>query len=219
MPMTFHFCRCIPPGPDLDLSTISYSSSLQLEIDNLKSNRPYPRNIISWSCNPALPRSKGASEKCTACIQPSIIPTLPQIIIHELFSPPYTPGTNLQYTVCSSLNALSFSLLQGYHRPSLIQGCTSSPSAYLVAMMSPQALHRRFSSSAPNSSTTAFTCVPKSVHTNCFSQTTPLQPRQYHRMISTAPFARGCSITTPTVSLNRTGQCGVLAGSKKMEPS
>ena len=39
-----HFRRCIPRGPDLDFSTISYSSSLQLEIDNLKSNRSYPRN-------------------------------------------------------------------------------------------------------------------------------------------------------------------------------
>lgn len=100
-----------------------------------------------------------------------------------------------------------------------VGGCTSSPSAYLEAAMLPHDLHRRFSSSAPNSSTTAFTCVPRSVHTKCFSQTTSLQLRQYHRIMSTASLARGCSITTPTVSLNLTGQCGVLAGSKKMEPS
>ncbi|KAL4802930.1 hypothetical protein BDV18DRAFT_153953 [Aspergillus unguis] len=71
-------------------------------------------------------------------------------------------------------------------------------------------------SSPPNSSTTAFTCVPKSVHTNLFFQTTfpshsffPL--RQYHLISSSAPSFRGCSSTTPTVSLNLTGQCGVFA--------
>ncbi|KAL2814824.1 hypothetical protein BJX63DRAFT_420682 [Aspergillus granulosus] len=75
----------------------------------------------------------------------------------------------------------------------------------------PHSLHTLFSSSPANSSTTSFTCVPKSVHTNSFSHTTPSHPLQYHRIVSTAPSGRGCSNTTPTVSLNRTGQCGVLA--------
>ncbi|KAL3475395.1 hypothetical protein BJX99DRAFT_247599 [Aspergillus californicus] len=74
----------------------------------------------------------------------------------------------------------------------------------------PHALHFLLSSSPPNSSTTSFTCVPKSVHTNLFSQTTSPHPsfRQYHRILSSAPTALGCSKTTPTVSRNRTGQCG-----------
>lgn len=98
-------------------------------------------------------------------------------------------------------------------------GCTISPSPYFVAATSPHVLHRLFSSSAPNSSTTSLTCVPRSVQTKRFSHTTPLQFLQYHRITSTAFSARGCSITTPTVSLKRTGQCGVFAGSRKIEPS
>ncbi|PYI06185.1 18S rRNA biogenesis protein [Aspergillus sclerotiicarbonarius CBS 121057] len=95
------------------------------------------------------------------------------------------------------------------HHSGTLGGCTNSPSAYLVCATVPHALHVRFSSSAPNSSTTAFTCVPRSVHTNRFSHTISPQLLQYHRIASTASWGRGCSITTPTVSLNRTGQCGI----------
>ncbi|KAL4913819.1 hypothetical protein BDW62DRAFT_213931 [Aspergillus aurantiobrunneus] len=76
----------------------------------------------------------------------------------------------------------------------------------------PQALQVLFPSSPANSSTTSFTCVPKSVQTNLFSHTIPPHPRQYHRIVSSAPSPRGCSITTPTVSLNLTGQCGMPSG-------
>ncbi|KAL4784679.1 hypothetical protein BJX76DRAFT_347591 [Aspergillus varians] len=74
----------------------------------------------------------------------------------------------------------------------------------------PTDLHVLFASSPANSSTTSFTCVPRSVQTNLFSHTIPTHPRQYHRIASSAPSALGCSITTPTVSRNRTGQCGPL---------
>ncbi|KAE8145087.1 18S rRNA biogenesis protein [Aspergillus avenaceus] len=77
-------------------------------------------------------------------------------------------------------------------------GWTTSPSSYLVFATVPHALQVRFSWSAPNSSTTSFTCVPRSVHTNRFSQTICPQLLQYHRMVSTAPFSRGTSRTTPT---------------------
>ncbi|KAL4957811.1 hypothetical protein BDW69DRAFT_191322 [Aspergillus filifer] len=72
-----------------------------------------------------------------------------------------------------------------------------------------------------NSSTTALTCVPKSVHTNLFSQTICPHPgfRQYHLIASSAPSFLGISKTTPTVSANRTGQCGVFAGRRKRDPS
>ncbi|KAL4798221.1 hypothetical protein BDV19DRAFT_377129 [Aspergillus venezuelensis] len=72
-----------------------------------------------------------------------------------------------------------------------------------------------------NSSTTALTCVPKSVHTNLFSQIILPHPgfRQYHLIASSAPSCLGISKTTPTVSANRTGQCGVFAGRRKRDPS
>ncbi|KAL4944317.1 hypothetical protein BDV06DRAFT_210325 [Aspergillus oleicola] len=78
------------------------------------------------------------------------------------------------------------------------------------AKWSPQVL--LFSSPPLNSSTTALTCVPKSVQMNLFSQTTSPHPsfRQYHLIASSAPSFLGISKTTPTVSLNLTGQCGNL---------
>src|SRR5215471_8496820 len=98
-------------------------------------------------------------------------------------------------------------------------GCTTSPSACLTCAITPQALQVLFASSASNSSTTSLTCVPRSVHTNTFSHTTPPHPLQYHLIVSVAPSALGTSKTTPTVSAKRTGQCGVFAGSKNNEPS
>ncbi|KAL4977779.1 hypothetical protein BDW66DRAFT_158635 [Aspergillus desertorum] len=64
----------------------------------------------------------------------------------------------------------------------------------------PHALHVLFPSSPANSSTTSFTCVPKSVHTNLFSQTISPHPsfRQYHLITSSAFPGLGCSMTTPT---------------------
>ncbi|KAE8136030.1 18S rRNA biogenesis protein [Aspergillus pseudotamarii] len=53
-----------------------------------------------------------------------------------------------------------------------------------------------------------------SVHTKRFSHTISPQFLQYHRRISTAPSALGCSITTPTVSLNRTGHHVIMATSQ-----
>ncbi|KAJ0421068.1 18S rRNA biogenesis protein [Aspergillus carlsbadensis] len=98
-------------------------------------------------------------------------------------------------------------------------GCTISPSLYFASATVLQALHVLFPSSPANSSTTSFTCVPKSVHTNLFSHTTSPHPLQYHRIVSTASSGLGCSNTTPTVSLNRTGECGVRIHISQIRPS
>ncbi|KAL2824459.1 RNA 3'-terminal phosphate cyclase [Aspergillus cavernicola] len=97
-------------------------------------------------------------------------------------------------------------------------GLTSSMSP--VAGKASGPLHVLFPSSPANSSTTSFTCVPKSVHTNLFSQTTPPHPlsAQYHRITSSSPAPLGCSSTTPTVSPNRTGQCGVSPAMATSQP-
>ncbi|KAL5044882.1 hypothetical protein BDW71DRAFT_198567 [Aspergillus fruticulosus] len=95
-------------------------------------------------------------------------------------------------------------------------GCTTSPSLNLDSAIVPHVLHVLFPSSPANSSTTSFTCVPKSVHTNLFSQTISPHPsfRQYHLIASSVFPGLGCSMTTPTVSLKRTGQCAMATTSQ-----